>query len=142
MRGVKTNPRRVGIEANGSSILNPGPWIGRALEFYFTVLSLRNLSKGIRSVVEHVGAARPMLLIFIPFGQRPKLVAAVVEPLAWVRRQVFSFVLGIDEQKWMAAENHLHQPSAILGNDDQLHPPVGHLLRVPALVIRGFYAAR
>ena len=42
----------------------------------------------------------------------------------------------------MAAENYLHQPSAILGNDNQLHPTIGHLLCVPSLVIRGFYAAR
>jgi hypothetical protein len=42
----------------------------------------------------------------------------------------------------MTAENHLHQATAILGYYDELHPTVGHLLRVPALVNRGFYAAR
>ncbi len=41
----------------------------------------------------------------------------------------------------MSGETHLHEPSAILGYYDQLHPAVGELLRMPALVVHSFEAA-
>ena len=43
--GAKSNARRVGIQANRALELNPSAGIGRSGEFYFTVLSFRNLSK-------------------------------------------------------------------------------------------------
>ena len=46
--GVKTDARRVGVQADRAQVLNPGPRIGRAGELYFAVLPFRNLSKGVR----------------------------------------------------------------------------------------------
>ena len=40
----------------------------------------------------------------------------------------------------MSGETHLHEPSAILRQDDQLHPAIGDSLRVPALIVHGFDA--
>ena len=82
-----------------------------------------------------------MLFVVVPFGQEPDFVAAVVEPLASARGKVFARELGIDEQVRMSGESHLHQPPAILRHDDQLHPAVRELLRVPAFVVNGLDVA-
>src|SRR5882672_2112454 len=73
--GAKSNARGVGIQSNRTLELNPSAGIGRSGELYFTVLSFRDLSKRVRRVVDHVGAACPMLFIVVPLGQEPQLVA-------------------------------------------------------------------
>ena len=41
----------------------------------------------------------------------------------------------------MSGERHLHQSPAILRYDDQLHPAVRELLRVPAFIVNGLEVA-
>ncbi len=106
------------------------------------MLPFRNLSKGVGPVVDQVGISHPMLFVVVPLGQEPELVAAVVEPLALVRRQIFAFILRIDEQIRVSRESHLYQPSAVLRQYDQLDPAIGEPLCMPALIIRGFHLAR
>src|SRR5579863_1451708 len=62
--GMKTNSRRIGVQANHALKLNPGPWIGGSGEFHLAMLTFRNLSKGKRSVVDEVGIPQPMLFVF------------------------------------------------------------------------------
>src|SRR5258708_36781820 len=102
------------------------------------MLPFRNLSKGVGPVVDQVGISHPMLFVVVPLGQEPELVAAVVEPLALVRRQIFAFILRIDEQIRVSRESHLYQPSAVLRQYDQLDPAIGGPLCMPALITRGF----
>ena len=135
MRGVSES------RANRSNKLDSGLGIGRPREFDFATLSFRKFSKGKRPVVKHVGVAHPMLFVVVSFGQKPELVAAIVEPLARARRQILARKLGIHEEIGMSGETHLHEAPAILRHHDQLHPSIGELLRVPALVIHGFDAA-
>ena len=134
MRGVSAS------KTNRANKLDPGLGIGRAREFDLAMLPFRKLSKGERPVVQHVRVAHPMLFVVVSLGQEPELVAAVVEPLARSRRQILACKLGIDEQIGMSGETHLHEPPAILWHHDQLHPSIGELLRVPALIVHGFDA--
>src|ERR1700682_4275640 len=140
--GAKSNARGVGIQANRALELNPSPGIGRSSEFYFTVLSFRHLSKGVGPVIQQVGTACPMLFIVVPLWQGPELVAAIVEPLALTRRQVFAFIFRIDEEIGMSGENHLYQSPAVLRQANQLAPAFGKSLRVPALIVREFNVTR
>src|SRR5260221_7407589 len=98
------------------------------------MFSFRKLSKSEGPIVQHVRIARPMLFVVIPLGQEPELVAAVVEPFARGRGQVLAGKLGIDEQIGMSGESHLNESPAILWHHNQLHPTVGELLRMPALI--------
>src|ERR1700677_1482981 len=122
--------------------LNPSLGIGGAGQLDFARLSLRNLSKGKRAIIDQIGIAHPMLFIVVSFGQEPKLVASVVKPFGWVGWQVFSFVLGIYKQERMPGENHLHEPSAILRYDLELDPAVRELFGAPATVFRRLDATR
>src|ERR1700761_6272454 len=76
-----------------------------------------------------------MLLIVVAFRQRPDLVAAVVDPAACglLRWDVLAFILRIDEEIWVIGEGHLHQTATELGDEDELHPLIGHLLRRPTM---------
>ena len=140
--GMKTDSRRIGVEVNRAPDLNPGLRVGGTNQLDFALLAFRNLSKGVRAVVEQIGIAHPLLLVVVSLGQEPELVASVVKPAGWVGRQVFSFVLGIHEEERMSVENHLHQSSAILRYDFQFEPAIGKLLCAPTLVIRGLDATR
>ena len=82
-----------------------------------------------------------MVFVVVPFRQEPEFVSAVVEPLVSARGKVFACELRIHEQVRMSGESHLHQPPAILGNDDQLYPAVRELLRVPAFIVNGLEVA-
>src|SRR5580704_1522319 len=98
---VKTDTGRIGIDMNRAPDLNPRLRIGGANQLDLALLAFRKLSKGVRAVIEHIGIADPMLLVVISFRQKPEFVASIVEPLGWVRRQVFSFVLGIHKEERM-----------------------------------------
>ena len=82
-----------------------------------------------------------MLFVVVPLGQKPELVASVVEPLAGAWRQILACKFWIDEQVWVSGESNLHQASAILRHHNELNPSIGELLRVPTLVVHGFDAA-
>ena len=82
-----------------------------------------------------------MLFVVVALGQEPKLVPAVVEPLACGGGQGLAGKFWIHEQIWMPREADLHDPAAILRDYDQLHPAIGDPLRMPALVIDRFDAA-
>src|SRR5580700_3342407 len=105
--GVKTYSRRIGVQVNRAPDLNPGLGIGGAGQFDLAFVPFRNLSKAVRAVVEQIGIAHPMLFIVISLGQEPELVASIVKPMRWIGRQVFSFILWIDEEVRMAGENDL-----------------------------------
>ena len=139
---MKTDSRRIGVQVNRTPDLDPGLRIGGTCQLDFALLPFRNLSKGIGAVVDQIGIAHPMLLIVISLGQKPELVPSIVEPLGWIGRQVFSFILRIDEEVRMTGENDLHQASAILRYDYQLKPVVGKLFCAPTFVIRGLDGTR
>src|ERR1700693_5981795 len=117
---MKTDARRIRIHMNGPDELNASLRVRRPRQFDLTTLPFRKLSKGERPVVQQVRVARPMLFIVVSLGQKPELVAAVIEPLAGIRRKVLASELRIYEQGSVSGKAHLHQPSAILRNDDQL----------------------
>src|SRR5689334_8570027 len=104
-------------------------------ELYPASRPIRKLSKGKFPVIQQVGVAPPMLFVVVSLGQQPKLVAAVVKPLAFRWWHVLPFKLWIDEKIGMPVEPHLHQTSAILRNDDELHPSVRNLLRLPSFIV-------
>src|ERR1700686_3286331 len=75
-----------------------------------------------------------MLFIVVSLGQKPELVAAVIEPLAGTRGEVLAREFRIYEQVNVAGKDHLHQPATVLRHDNQLEPLVRELLRMPALM--------
>src|SRR5437667_4382387 len=82
----------------------------------------------------------PVLLILVAFGKRPKLVAAVIEPLPIVlsrRRKVLPLVFWIHKQIRMAGKRDLHEAPAELRHDGQPHPIVREFFRFPSFEIRG-----
>src|SRR6202140_3332039 len=131
---VKSDAREIRIQKNGPGKLNASLRIRRPCQFDLTTLSFRKLSKSERRIVQQVRVACQMLFIVVSLGQKPELVAAVIEPLARIRRKVLASELRIYEQVSVSGKGHLHQPSAILRNDDQLKPLVRELQRVPALI--------
>src|SRR6185295_10290224 len=139
---AKSDARGIGVQPNGARKLNAGLDVRRSRELYATPLCVRKAPKGVGSVVQHVGVAVPMLLVVVPFGQKPELVAAVVEPLVLRRRPVLSCEPWIDEKVGMSVEAHLHQTSAILRDDDELNPLVGDLLRLPPFVVDALDSTR
>src|SRR5205807_221550 len=123
------------IEANGPRSLDSSMGVRRAGKLYATTRLFRKLSKAKLSVIEQVRIATPMLLILVALGQQPKLIATVVEPLVVRRLHVLSCEFRIDEQIIMPVEAYLHEASAILRHDNELHPPIGNLLCFPPFVI-------
>ena len=123
-RHLKTDARRIVVEANGAHKLNTGLRISRAGEFDFALLPFRKLSKGKRTIVQDIGVPYPMLFVIVSLREKPYLVAAVVEPFAVSWRKIFPGELRIDEKIWMSGEGHLYDAPTILGDDDQLNPAV------------------
>src|SRR4249919_330562 len=81
-----------------------------------------------------------MLFVIVTLGQQPQLVPAVVEPLVLRGGDVFSCELWIDEEIGMPVEAHLHHAAAILRDDDELHPSIGNLLRLPPSIVNALYS--
>ena len=134
---MKCDARRVGVQTNCACELNSGLRIGWTRQFDFAVLSFRNFSKCIWPVIQHVRVSGPMLFIVVAFRQEPQFVAAVIEPLAGTWWKILASQLGIVEQIGVPREGDLHQATAILRHDNQLHPSVRKLLRLPSLVVHG-----
>ena len=68
-------------------------------------------------IIQYIGyRARPVLVVLMPFRQRPELVTSVVNPLPFFgclgRRNILSFVLRIHEKIRMAAKCDLHQAAS------------------------------
>ena len=79
---MEVDARGVGVQTNRANKLDSGLGIGRPRKFDFAMLSFQKFSKGKWPIVEHVRITHPMLFVVIPLGQKPELVAAVVEPLS------------------------------------------------------------
>ena len=77
---MKVNARRIRIQTNGAPYLNASLGIDGAGQFNFALPPFRKFSKGVRTVIDHIGIAYPVLFIVVSFRQQPDLVAAVVEP--------------------------------------------------------------
>src|SRR5579864_6162314 len=131
---VEPDMGRIRIDTNGSDKLYAGLRIRWAGQFDLTTLTLRELAKAKRSVIEQVRIPKPMLFIVAALGQKPEFVSAIIEPFVRARRKVFAGKLRIHEKIRVSVKGYLHQPSAVLRNDDQLNPPVRELLRVPAFI--------
>ena len=137
---MKPNAGGIRVQGNVADELNSGLRVGWPREFDLADLPFRNLPERERTVVQDVRISRPVLLVLIAFGQEPEFVATVVEPLARGRRKILPRELRIDEEVGMSGEGDLDQAPAVLWHDDQLHPAVRDLLRVPALVVDGLHA--
>src|SRR5207302_6069715 len=121
--------------------LNTRLGIGRPGKFDLAALSFGNFPKRERPIIEHVRVPYPMLFIVVSFWQWPELVATVVEPLRGRWWQILAGKFGIDEQIRMSGKTHLNQSPAVLRHNNQLHPGIRNLLRVPALVVHCLHPA-
>src|SRR5215467_4854119 len=70
-RRKETNLRRVVVKTNAASELNAGLGIGGTGKFDPAALVIRKDSKAEYSIVQKVGIAPPMMLVFITFRQQP-----------------------------------------------------------------------
>src|SRR5579862_3569246 len=77
---MKVDPRGLPVQTNGAPYLNTSLGIDGAGQFNLALPSFRKFSKGVRTVIDHIGIAYPVLFIVVSFRQQPDLVAAVVEP--------------------------------------------------------------
>src|ERR1700756_1308196 len=93
---TKANAWGIRVQTNRAQELNSGLRIRRACEFGLAMLSLRKFSERVWPIVQKIRVARPVLFVAAPLGQKPELVAAVIEPLARIRRQMLAGQLRID----------------------------------------------
>ena len=96
---------------------------------------LRHDAELVFAVIELIRKWSRPLSLFMALGKRPKLVAAVVEPLALLAalrwRKILALVLRIHEQVAMSAEFNLHEPAAKLRHYRKPYPVINQLLASP-----------
>src|SRR5258708_17155499 len=96
---------------------------------------LRHDAELVSAVIELICKWSRPLSLARALGKRPKLVAAVVEPFAFLTalgwRKIHALVLGIHEQVAMSAEFNLHEPAAKLRHYRKPYPVINQLLAFP-----------
>ncbi len=138
--GVEGNGRRIGADGDIADVLLADHGVRRAGEANGAGGVLAQDFEVERPAIEHRAlGSRPVAFVVVAFRHGPDFVAAVIEPEVLRGRSIgperLALELGIDEQEIVAGERHLHQPSAELRNDFQLHPRIGHLHRLPAVIL-------
>src|SRR5215470_2727019 len=138
---TKADPGRIALDGNRPYDLHSGLRILRSRHLDLAVPSFCNLSEGEGPVINGVRVPHPVLLVVIALGQQPDFVSAVVEPLIGHGRKVLAGKFWIDEEVRMSRKRNLYETPAVLWHQNQLHPPIGNLLRLPTLVADRLHAA-
>src|ERR1700730_8805348 len=96
---------------------------------------LRDDAEPVFAVIELIRKGSRPLSLAMALWKRPKLVAAVIEPFAFLAalrwRKILALVLRIHEQVAMSAEFNLHEPAAKLRHYRKPHPVIHQLLASP-----------
>src|SRR5271157_665331 len=79
---MEADPRRVALNAYFPGVLEAGFFVRWALQPYCASMAGRENLKLINPVIQNIRAARPVLFIPRAFGERPDLVASVIEPFS------------------------------------------------------------
>src|SRR5580658_3587606 len=97
--GMEKDFRRISSNTDFSCVLQSCGRIRKTFQTHCAFFLLRHNGKSVRPIVQLGRSSLPMLLVVVALGQRPNLVASVVDPAArrFCRRNILSFELWVNK---------------------------------------------